>query len=313
MGWVYLDDGIMENPKVAELSDAAFRAYIALIVYCRRNGTGGHVGPGAMRVTLGGAKRAARARQILVRSHLLEETERGYRIHDWEEWNKAEMGRSEAGRKAARARWDKEKGHANRNAIASPTAMPSHRERDALSLSLSLGSSVEENSSSQNRTPVRARDEEETIVNHLQPSNDERIAYALAALANRDLAARQAAPNAAPVTNPVAWLKAAAKRRAEQHGTLIADIAKANPDMSIADLADAVIAKTTTADGQPFDTRLDEQQTAMLAKADENLRQVERDRAIPRDPNRMNRLAELRDVLAPPPRSDGPPTNGDAA
>lgn len=45
MPWARMDDHLPENPKVALLSDAAFRAYIESICYCARNLTDGAIPP----------------------------------------------------------------------------------------------------------------------------------------------------------------------------------------------------------------------------------------------------------------------------
>lgn len=41
MSWLKIDDGFVENPKVAELSDRAFRLHMAALCYCARNLTDG--------------------------------------------------------------------------------------------------------------------------------------------------------------------------------------------------------------------------------------------------------------------------------
>lgn len=43
MTWVYLDDHFTEHPKIAHLSDAAFRGFVEGLCYCARNLTDGRI------------------------------------------------------------------------------------------------------------------------------------------------------------------------------------------------------------------------------------------------------------------------------
>src|SRR3990167_8067514 len=82
MPWVKLDDSFPDHPKVAEISDAAFRGYITSLCYASRFLTDGFV-PSAM------AKRFAPAKVIneLIERALWEPTELGIRIHDYLQYN----------------------------------------------------------------------------------------------------------------------------------------------------------------------------------------------------------------------------------
>lgn len=79
--WVKLDDGFPDNPKVAGLSDMAFRAHVTMMCYCARYLTDGYVP----------SKVASPVHRKLVASliarGLWEPVEGGYRIHDWADWN----------------------------------------------------------------------------------------------------------------------------------------------------------------------------------------------------------------------------------
>lgn len=298
MGWVYLDDAFPDNPKVRRAGEAAAYLYVTMLCYAKRWNTNGRV-PEAAMVSLSPHRLRARNVRTLITVGLVKRVADEYVIHDWEEWNKAQTSRSEAGRKAAQARWSREKPHAKRNANASPSHMP----HDALSLSLTPSNSHPLT------TPTEARasgDEEEDEIQSGM-SNDERIAAVTDALADADLAARRGNPSLPAVADEAAWRKTARHRRAEVDGATIAAVVASNPDMTIGQLVDAVVAKTTTPTGQPLDHRYDEQQRAMMRKAEDGMRQLAEVATIPPDPTRLTRLAEMRASLThrPPPTNDG--------
>ena len=43
MPWVKLDDGFTDHPKIASLSDSAFRTFVTALCYCNKNLTDGFV------------------------------------------------------------------------------------------------------------------------------------------------------------------------------------------------------------------------------------------------------------------------------
>jgi hypothetical protein len=79
--WVKLDDQFTAHPKVARLSDLAFRVHIETMCYCARYLTDGYV-PSKVSRNVHWKVLAS-----LVASGLWEPVEDGYRIHDWAEWN----------------------------------------------------------------------------------------------------------------------------------------------------------------------------------------------------------------------------------
>lgn len=105
--YVRLHDHFPDHPKVAGLSDAAFRAQVTAICYAHRFGTDGFVPQAMVRV------HPRRAVDELVRFGLWEVADGGYVVHDYLEWNEA---RSEieakreskriAGAMGAATRWD---------------------------------------------------------------------------------------------------------------------------------------------------------------------------------------------------------------
>jgi hypothetical protein len=105
MAWIKLDDGFPENPKVMGLSDRAFRLHVTALCHC-----GKHLTDGAIT-----AKRVGKLAQLielrrwstvvteLVTARLWKETDNGWQIKDYTEYNlsKAEV---DAVREKARER-----------------------------------------------------------------------------------------------------------------------------------------------------------------------------------------------------------------
>lgn len=76
--FVRLDHGMPENPKVAGISDSAFRLYIQAICWCSRQETDGKV-PSSMMRRLG----PVRSANELARTELVEVVGADYFIHDY--------------------------------------------------------------------------------------------------------------------------------------------------------------------------------------------------------------------------------------
>lgn len=83
MSWARLDDSFAEHPKVLGLSDRAFRVYVLALCYCARNRTDGALPPAALRMF------GCRAQHIeeLADAGLWDETEHGWQVHDYLEYN----------------------------------------------------------------------------------------------------------------------------------------------------------------------------------------------------------------------------------
>lgn len=112
MAYAKFDDIFAEHPKVAVLSDAAFRTHVRGILYCNRVLSDGFV-PRSV------ARELGRAVKELVNRQLWEEVPDGYDIHDFLEWNdSAETIRSKrdakrmAGAMGAASRWGDSKNKA---------------------------------------------------------------------------------------------------------------------------------------------------------------------------------------------------------
>jgi hypothetical protein len=104
--WVRIDDALPEHPKVAGLSDAAFRVHVSALCYSARNLTDGFIGDGLQK--LYGWQRRARE---LVEAGLWEPEAGGHRIHDYLDYNPAastvEEERAAARERMANARSNK--------------------------------------------------------------------------------------------------------------------------------------------------------------------------------------------------------------
>jgi hypothetical protein len=93
----YFDDNCDDNPKIAGLSDSAFRLWFRGLLYCRRNRTDGHIPELAARGLTKGAKQYQRASaELLARPTLVPDrvplwsrTETGFLIHNYLERNKS--------------------------------------------------------------------------------------------------------------------------------------------------------------------------------------------------------------------------------
>lgn len=96
MTWVRLDDGFAEHPKVARLSDAAFRLHVRALCYAARFGTDGVVS-----LELFARNARPKVRRELIESGLWTECESGIEIHDFLDYNpsrSAVMAEREAAR-----------------------------------------------------------------------------------------------------------------------------------------------------------------------------------------------------------------------
>ncbi len=82
-GWVKLDDGMPEHPKVAGLGDSAFRAYVCSIAYASRQLTDGYLPESVARTYANGAL------DTLLEAGLWEQTDDGYIVHDYLDYQRS--------------------------------------------------------------------------------------------------------------------------------------------------------------------------------------------------------------------------------
>lgn len=101
MTWVKLDADFPEHPKVVDLSDDAFRAFIGGLCYCNHYLTDGRITPGAIRRLA-----SRRVATELVDAGLWEQNGSGVIVHDYLEYqfSRSEVeanreARASAGRK----------------------------------------------------------------------------------------------------------------------------------------------------------------------------------------------------------------------
>lgn len=297
MGWVYLDDGFPQNPKVVEAGPAAAYLYVVGLCYCRRWNTGGFI-PAAVVPTLNGPRKGREASTNLLRTGLWTQCDRmtvpGYQVHDWDQWNKSQTSRSEAGRKAAQVRWAK----AKRNANAYPNGSGTGMRQDAHSPPHPYNPHPLTTT-----TSAREANEEDDQTSQ-QPDDDpgELVEAAVARLALDDLNRRTAQPGLPPIGNRTGWLNQAAAARRDTDGPALARYLNAHPDATVDDLV-STVARTPT--GETPDRRLDGQQEAARQREVEGMAQVEAMRSVPIDPQRQDRLTQMRDALRQLPRDDG--------
>lgn len=124
MPWGRLDDHYDENPKIAGLSDRAFRADIEGICYANRNLTDGFLPQAVV------DRRWKRATAELVAARRWEPAEGGYRIHDALEYSPSRADveakrRSERERKSRHGGAESERNPDPRDLPPSPKPIPS--------------------------------------------------------------------------------------------------------------------------------------------------------------------------------------------
>ena len=131
MGYLKVDDNAADHPKLAGLSDAAFRVWFRGCCYAARLATDGFI-PAA--VVEGWTRRPALIVGELLRAVLWHQVEGGYQIHDFLHWNdSAEMRRQRIAAKVERqAKWKARRRegdasparHQRRDGDAPPTPTP---------------------------------------------------------------------------------------------------------------------------------------------------------------------------------------------
>lgn len=112
MTWANFDDNFADHPKVAGLSDGAFRLHTSGILYSARYLTDGVVPVSAAKRLTPGYQPGHLTELVSAGLWALEEG--GYHIHDYLQWNRSRdqilserTRKSEAGKRGAKRRWDK--------------------------------------------------------------------------------------------------------------------------------------------------------------------------------------------------------------
>lgn len=111
MAWFKLDDSAYDHPKIAVLTDSAFRLWVSAGLYSSRHLTDGVV----TAVTLRLLQARPKACQELVMSGLWETIpDGGYRFHDWDHYQPTREQVQERRRRAAEKK-SEQRSKANRN------------------------------------------------------------------------------------------------------------------------------------------------------------------------------------------------------
>lgn len=140
MTWVRIEDGMVEHPKIAGLSDRAFRLHVEAICYSTRMLTDGEISVGIAR-RLGTPKSV---KELVTAGAWDELVDGGYQIHDYldyqlsrEEVETLREQKAAAGRAGAKARWGDGKRHSTSHSSR-------HGTRDGKTMPQSQSQSQEE-------------------------------------------------------------------------------------------------------------------------------------------------------------------------
>lgn len=107
MGWIWLDDLMPENPKVLRVGHVSAWLHICAIAYSNRNKTDGFL-PAAKVAGLADIPRPQQAVARLVDAGLWHDTDGGYAIHDYADYQLTGAEREKrrkAGKLGAERRW----------------------------------------------------------------------------------------------------------------------------------------------------------------------------------------------------------------
>jgi len=121
MSWVALDDAFYANPKILAVGLAATGLYARGLAYCGQNLTDGVLSNGAVSMLIAGDERGWDAARALVSHGLWEETDVGFRIHDYLDYNfPRDHVLAKRAAAATRMRELRSREHAANNARSSP-------------------------------------------------------------------------------------------------------------------------------------------------------------------------------------------------
>lgn len=126
MTWVRIEDGMVEHPKIAGLSDPAFRAFVYGLCYCNRYLSDGFIPERIAHTSVAPGAKGKRIAGELVDADLWHPTKGGYDVHDFHVYQptKAEVvalreKRAEAGRRGGLKSKPPSKREAKPEALAS--------------------------------------------------------------------------------------------------------------------------------------------------------------------------------------------------
>ena len=118
MPWtVNFDEQMPWHPKVARLSDPAFRLYVHAVCWASRAKTDGVVPSADLQHVAPGLRRRESLAAELVSAGLFEETGYGWMVHDYLDWNPSsavrralDQQKQESGAIGAHKRWHERRG-----------------------------------------------------------------------------------------------------------------------------------------------------------------------------------------------------------
>ena len=87
MAWLKIDDRVRTHPKIVEAGPVAAWFWFCGICYCREHLTDGFIADKMLSTLVPGAPSWKRPAAALVAAGLWHREERGYRVHDFLEWN----------------------------------------------------------------------------------------------------------------------------------------------------------------------------------------------------------------------------------
>lgn len=87
MAWAKLDDQFWMHRKVVPLSDGAFRLYVCALAYVQQQRTSGVLTEQDVQALSRLHRIKPKAASELTASGLWEDTDKGWRIHDWDQYN----------------------------------------------------------------------------------------------------------------------------------------------------------------------------------------------------------------------------------
>lgn len=106
--WTRIDDSFYDHYKVERAGNAACGAWLRMNTYCARHGTGGFLDASK---ALYFCEADEKQLQRLLDTRMLDETDTGYKIHDYEKYNpdskEKHLKRSENAKHANAVRWGK--------------------------------------------------------------------------------------------------------------------------------------------------------------------------------------------------------------
>jgi hypothetical protein len=159
VSWLKLDDGFPEHPKIADLSDAAFRAHLSAICYAARALTDGWVPESFAKVWPRKTVRELEAAGLWTRADV-----RGYLIHDYLDWQPAKAAVLERRRKES----ERKQGGIRKESERKDERNPKRKEPGIRSPDLDLDLDTETPTSTGSSNPGKPGEEAKELAAYLK-------------------------------------------------------------------------------------------------------------------------------------------------